>query len=389
MGNNTQSLAWLVHNKELDVVRHTPGSGTNDHTSTSVFTPADAMYALAPGNFDGQSGTDIAVTTWNGSSGSVYLISGKTFTPTAVATGVPQLLYSVQIGDLDGNGVGEIYAAGNGGGIYAYDAINGWRLLTTDAGIDWRDGAATRWPGESKDTVLFVGMKGGQGFRVISLHYDSISGTHLISGNAGVDGATLSYDDAGPQAITAESDGKYTISVPSGWSGTVTPSKTNFTFSPTNKVYPALTSDQTSQDYTATLTPPSPIAWVSPVHGSDACPTPPVGVDLLLTGITPSPWTLKLDGVDVTGASMMWELLMNPPRAITMYTPTTDLAPGVHAVEFDYATPAGAQVLTWNFTVTGLPCAPGSPSQAPPLDGSPPSSSTDSPNPDRQDIDSP
>jgi hypothetical protein len=213
-----------------------------------------------------------------------------------------------------------------------------------------------------------------------------VGGPPTISGNAGAGGATLNYTGG---STIADAYGNYVIAVASGWSGTVTPSKANFTFAPTHKVYSGVTSDLSGEDYTATLAPPLPIVWVRPIHGSQACPAPQIGVDLLLMGITPSPWTLKLDDVDVTTAALTWELLMNPPRAIAMYTPTADLSPGVHAVEFDYATTAGPQVLTWNFTVTGLPCPTDSGSLAPLLDGSPPSSSQDMPSADRRVIDIP
>jgi len=77
--------------------------------------------------------------------------------------------------------------------------------------------------------------------------------THTISGNAGVASATLSYDNGGPQTATADGDGAYSFAVPHNWSGTVTPSKTGYTFSPTNLNYYNVTADQTGQDYNATL----------------------------------------------------------------------------------------------------------------------------------------
>ncbi len=73
-----------------------------------------------------------------------------------------------------------------------------------------------------------------------------------ISGNAGAPEATLSYDDGGPQTVTADGSGYYEITVPAGWSGTVTPSKTYYTFSPPSLSYDNVTSEQINQDYTAT-----------------------------------------------------------------------------------------------------------------------------------------
>ncbi len=74
-----------------------------------------------------------------------------------------------------------------------------------------------------------------------------------ISGNAGTAGVTLNYIDGTSKSVISDSNGNYSISVPQGRSGTVTPSKTGYTFSPTNRVYPPIQTNQTDQDYTAIL----------------------------------------------------------------------------------------------------------------------------------------
>jgi hypothetical protein len=70
-----------------------------------------------------------------------------------------------------------------------------------------------------------------------------------ISGNAGVAGATLNYTGG---STTADGSGNYSFKPPAGWSGTVTPSKTNYTFSPESRTYSDLGADITGQNYTAT-----------------------------------------------------------------------------------------------------------------------------------------
>lgn len=72
-----------------------------------------------------------------------------------------------------------------------------------------------------------------------------------ISGNAGVGGATLTYTGG---SATANSAGDYSFQVPSGWSGTVTPSKAGYFFTPANTVYSNVTVDQLNQNYVATHT---------------------------------------------------------------------------------------------------------------------------------------
>jgi hypothetical protein len=74
-----------------------------------------------------------------------------------------------------------------------------------------------------------------------------------ISGHAGVAGAALNYTGG---FTVADGSGNYTITVPSNWSGTVTPSMGCYNFSPTNRPYTTILADQTGQDYTATAITP-------------------------------------------------------------------------------------------------------------------------------------
>jgi hypothetical protein len=93
-----------------------------------------------------------------------------------------------------------------------------------------------------------------------------------IAGNAGVPGATLSYIDDTPMAATADGSGLYSFAVQSGWSGTVTPSKAGYIFTPINKSYVNVFTDQTEQNYTARAI----MTWyVSPTgNDSNSCSAP-------------------------------------------------------------------------------------------------------------------
>jgi hypothetical protein len=76
---------------------------------------------------------------------------------------------------------------------------------------------------------------------------------YTISGNAGKPGVTLSYTDIIAKTVVSDSNGNYTIAVPVGWTGSITPSLTNYTFSPTSRTYTNLAANQTGQNYTAAL----------------------------------------------------------------------------------------------------------------------------------------
>ena len=86
-----------------------------------------------------------------------------------------------------------------------------------------------------------------------------LDNTYIISGNTGIAGTLLTYTDGNPKFVTADGSGNYSISVPSGWSGTVAPIKTWYTFAPVQKSYTAVGTDQVNQDFTATAVTFSPV----------------------------------------------------------------------------------------------------------------------------------
>jgi hypothetical protein len=75
--------------------------------------------------------------------------------------------------------------------------------------------------------------------------------TTTIAGNTGVPSVTLSYSNGGTQTVTSDSAGDYFLTVPTGWSGTVTPSKAGYIFSPKHRSYSNVFSNQTSENYSA------------------------------------------------------------------------------------------------------------------------------------------
>ena len=78
---------------------------------------------------------------------------------------------------------------------------------------------------------------------------------YTISGNAGVAGATLSYEENGiSKMVTSLPDGNYSLLIPESWTGTITPSKANVTFSPANRSYTNVLADRAGEDYAATIT---------------------------------------------------------------------------------------------------------------------------------------
>ena len=84
-------------------------------------------------------------------------------------------------------------------------------------------------------------------------NYVALPITFTISGNAGVEGATLSYTDGTPNTVISDSSGNYSLTVTYNWSGAVTPSKAGYAFSPENRTYTNVVENQTAQNYTAVV----------------------------------------------------------------------------------------------------------------------------------------
>jgi len=80
----------------------------------------------------------------------------------------------------------------------------------------------------------------------------NVSGTITYNGN-GLNGATLTASPGG-YSVSTNSSGNYSLSLPSGWTGTVTPGLVNYSFTPANKAYNNLAANQPGQNYTATNT---------------------------------------------------------------------------------------------------------------------------------------
>ena len=78
-----------------------------------------------------------------------------------------------------------------------------------------------------------------------------------ISGNAGIDGAVLKYDDQGPLSVTADASGHYDITLPANWSGTITPTKPGYSFVPHSRPYANVLSDVIDQNFTPSFNTPT------------------------------------------------------------------------------------------------------------------------------------
>ena len=153
---------------------------------------------------------------------------------------------------------------------------------------------------------------------------------HTISGDAGVAGATLSYTiDSTPKTATADGAGLYSFQVPTDWSGTVTPSKIGYIFSPSSMTYANVLADQTAQDYTTTG-----VTYI--ISGNAGQP----GVTLSYTDGTPKTVTADGDGLYSFEVPYNWSGMVTPSLSGYGFRPATRTYTNLTSDQFaqDYTT---------------------------------------------------
>ncbi len=82
--------------------------------------------------------------------------------------------------------------------------------------------------------------------------YVTISGSVKTSGAAAIEGVLVSASTG--ETDTTDASGYYELVVSEPWTGTVVPSMSNWSFSPANRSYSGITTDQPGQNYTGTYT---------------------------------------------------------------------------------------------------------------------------------------
>ncbi len=186
----------------------------------------------------------------------------------------------------------------------------------TIVGVGYNSSSNTVYLNDTWDQIGGETMTWGTSYYGMQLESVSIvnllPATHTISGSAGVAGATLSYTDGSPKTATADGSGNYTFTVSNGWTGTVTPSMTGYTFSPTYLSYTNVTADQPNQNYTAT-----PITYT--ISGSAGV----AGASLSYTDGSPKTATADGSGNYNFTVSYSWSGTVTPSLSHYVFSPVS------------------------------------------------------------------
>ncbi|MHC4749696.1 MAG: hypothetical protein ACYTFW_07445, partial [Planctomycetota bacterium] len=136
--------------------------------------------------------------------------------------------------------------------------------------------------------------------------------TYTISGKTGMEGVEMGGLPGNP--VTG-SDGTYSVTVEYGWKGTVVPIKEGYKFTPSNRGYPPVKSNQANENYTA-----EPITLL--VSGS-------AGVEgVVMNGLPGNPITRK-DGTYSLKVSYNWSGTVTPTKEGYQFDPVDRQYPNV------------------------------------------------------------
>ena len=159
-----------------------------------------------------------------------YTISGHVRTPGGSG------ISGVTVSGLPGN------PSSDASGYYSATVTSGWSGAATPGA------AGYTFSPPSRTYSNLSGNQTGQDYTGTPAPY-TISGNVRTSGGAGISGVTMSGLPGNP---STDANGFYSATVPSGWSGTVTPAAAGYTFSPASRSYSNVAGNQPGQDYAGT-----------------------------------------------------------------------------------------------------------------------------------------
>ena len=183
-------------------------------------------------------------------------------------------------------------------------------------------------------------------------NYTATAVTYTISGSTGTTGAGATITYTGGSTTANGTTGNYSFTISHGWSGMVTPSKAGYTFTPVNRSYTNIISNQTGQNYTAAASLPS-------ISGNAGVG----GAILSYTDGTPKTATANSSGVYTFQVSNNWSGTVTPAKTGFSFVPgnraytnivagQTDQNYTARPVAFRFASMGDAQGEAANFSST-------------------------------------
>lgn len=138
----------------------------------------------------------------------------------------------------------------NSKGYYSHQLAKGWGGTVTPSKTGY-----TFAPGCQSYTDVTSDL-GYQDYTASGSPFFSITGRAAAPGNTGLPGVILTFSIEGEsKSVETDINGNYSLEVPQGWSGIVTPGKDNYAFT-SARSYENISVHYSGQDYTATANSP-------------------------------------------------------------------------------------------------------------------------------------
>jgi hypothetical protein len=203
-------------------------------------------------------------------------------------------------------------------GTYVFTVAHGWSGTVTPArpGYVFEPTRRTYYNADSDQlNQIYVGYQGSK--RV------TISGAARQADGTGIPGVTLTFLPGGETASTDDA-GDYSKTVPFNWSGTATPSKTGYNFTPASRTYTSLKTDEADQDYIDHQAGSPPELLLTPTQLNFA-------VDTLGNTSDPQSFMVSNSG----GGTLNWTITGD--QGWFQYTPLSGTGPGMVTVTVNAA----------------------------------------------------
>ncbi|WP_263357909.1 DUF4082 domain-containing protein [Acidicapsa ligni] len=274
-------------------------------------TPSKAGYVFTPAS------TAVTVSTANVTAN--FTSAVQTFTITGTVSGTGGNGATVAL-----SGTKSATTTANSAGTYSFTglAVGSYTVTVTKTGFAFTP---------PNQAVTISTANGTANFTSVATH--TISGT--ISGTGG-NGATVSLSGAATASTTANTSGVYTFSGVAPGSYTVTPSKTNFIFTPTSTAVTVSTANVTA-NFTSAAT-HSITGTISGAGGN--------GATVSLSGAATASVTANASGVYTFTGVAAGSYTVTPSKASFTFTPTST------------AVTVSTANVTVNFSTAGTPIVP-------------------------------
>ena len=223
--------------------------------------------------------------------------------------------------------------ASDAAGHYACAVAQGWSGTVTPS----LSGYSFNPPSRTYSSV--AANQTAQDYAAVLPTYQ-VSGTVMLNA-AGLSGVSFAAT-GGVSCTASDAAGHYACTVTQGWSGSVTPSLSGYSFTPPSRSYSSVAANQTTQDYAAAIN--TDTVWVEDVVPSGASAAGDGGDGWNWISSNPTPYS---------GALAHQSALVAGIHQHYFYNATATLAVGVGDTLFAYvyldpANPPSEVMLQWN-----------------------------------------